>query len=56
MARLRRYRPAGILQHVIQRGNNRQAFFATDEDMAAYVNWLFEASHKYGLSIYGWDG
>ena len=42
MARLRRYTPKGIPQHVIQRGNNRQVCFGSDEDMAAYAHWLKE--------------
>ena len=54
MARLGRYSPAGIPQHVIQRGNNKQACFAAHEDMAAYAHWLFEASQKYGLAIHSW--
>ena len=31
---------AGVPVHIIQRGNNRQAIFACDEDMKAYVTWL----------------
>ena len=54
MARLRRYTPKNIPQHVIQRGNNRQVCFGSDEDMAAYVHWLYEASLRYGVRIHSW--
>lgn len=54
MARLRRYCPVGIPQHVIQRGNNRSACFADNSDVAAYAHFLFEAAVKNGLSIHGW--
>lgn len=54
MARLRRYCPQGIPQHVIQRGNNRTACFASDADMAVYAHCLHEAASKFGLMIHGW--
>lgn len=54
MARLRRYSPVGIPQHVIQRGNNRSACFAHDKDMATYAHFLSEAALKHGLSVHGW--
>jgi len=40
MARMRRLNLVDIPQHVIQRGNNRQACFTGDKDMAAYAHWL----------------
>ena len=54
MARLSRLCPAGVPQHIIQRGNNRQACFAPDQDMAAYAHWLAEAAEKYQVSIHAW--
>lgn len=54
MARLRRYAPGGIPQHIIQRGNNRTLCFASDDDMAAYAGWLHEGALKYGVDIHGW--
>lgn len=54
MARLRRYAPEGIPQHIIQRGNNRTICFASDDDMAAYAAWLYEGALKYGVDIHGW--
>jgi putative transposase len=40
MARLTRVSPVGVPQHIVQRGNNRQVFFGSEEDMKAYLNWL----------------
>ena len=54
MARLQRISPAGIPVHVIQRGNNRQACFVSDEDHRAYVGWLKEYSKKYEVDIHAW--
>jgi putative transposase len=54
MARLRRYCPGGIPQHVIQRGNNRSVCFTADKDMAVYASYLYDAASRYGLSIHGW--
>jgi len=52
MARLTRICPPRIPQRIIQRGNNRQACFVSDEDFAAYAYWLGEASKKYGVFIH----
>jgi putative transposase len=54
MARLKRYTPQGIPQHVIQRGNNRQICFGSEDDMAAYAQWLHEAAIRYGVSVHAW--
>ena len=54
MARLPRISPAGIPVHVIQRGNNRQACFVSNEDHAAYADWLKEYSQKYKVEIHAW--
>ena len=37
MARKQRVSSIGVPEHLIQRGNNRQAIFACEEDMQAYV-------------------
>jgi putative transposase len=47
MARRLRVSSAGVPEHLIQRGNNRQATFACEEDMQAYVGWLKTYSKKY---------
>ena len=54
MARLPRICLPGIPQHIIQRGNNRQACFGSEEDFAAYAHWLDEASPKNRVSIHAW--
>lgn len=54
MARLNRLCPAGIPQHIIQRGNNRQVCFNGDEDMVAYAGWLKEFSVKFQVDIHAW--
>ena len=54
MPRRRRYFPVGVPVHVVQRGNNRQICFASNEDMAAYVNWLSEGAQKFGAQIHAW--
>jgi putative transposase len=51
---MKRLNPVGIPQHVIQRGNNRQACFASNDDMAAYAHWLKHGAEKYGVEIHAW--
>ncbi len=54
MARLNRVCPAGIPQHIIQRGNNRQVCFADEQDFVAYAGWLKEYAEKYQVDIHAW--
>ncbi|WP_415882107.1 transposase [Neptuniibacter sp. QD34_54] len=54
MPRKLRFMPVGIPQHVIQRGNNRQVCFATEEDFKAYLYWLKKYSCKYSVEIHAW--
>jgi putative transposase len=54
MARLPRVGPIGVPQHVIQRGNNRQVCFGSEQDMVAYVGWLKAYSKKYEVDIHAW--
>ncbi len=54
MARLPRLCLPGIPQHIIQRGTNRQACFASEEDFAAYAYWLEESARKNKVSIHAW--
>jgi putative transposase len=54
MARLSRICLPGIPQHVIQRGNNRQICFVSDDDMAAYAHWLYAYSLKYEVAVHAW--
>jgi putative transposase len=54
MPRKPRVSLAGVAEHVIQRGNNRQAIFACEDDMKAYVTWLKQYSKKYNVDIHAW--
>jgi len=54
MARLVRVSPIGCPQHIIQRGNNHQICFSSEEDMKAYLGWLKEFSKKYSVEIHAW--
>jgi putative transposase len=54
MPRNTRNCPVGLPVHVIQRGNNRQACFATEADFKAYACWLHKASLKFGVDIHAW--
>lgn len=54
MARKQRVSSVGVPEHIIQRGNNRQAIFACEEDMQAYVGWLKTYSKKYKVSVHAW--
>ena len=54
MPRRARFCPGGYPVHLIQRGNNRQAIFTCDADLAAYANWLALGAERFGVSIHGW--
>ena len=54
MARLGRYDVAGLPQHVIQRGNNRQAVFFADEDYGRYRRWLADAAAAQGCEVHAY--
>jgi putative transposase len=54
MARLPRYIIPGQPQHIIQRGNNRQAIFASGEDYQFFRDALVDASVKHDLAIHAY--
>jgi putative transposase len=54
MARLPRYILPGQPQHVIHRGNNRQAVFGGDDDYRFYRDCLGEASKKHQCDIHAY--
>ncbi|WP_341502514.1 hypothetical protein [Gallaecimonas sp. GXIMD4217] len=54
MPRKPRTSVAGVPEHVIQRGNNRQAIFASDDDMKAYATWLKDYASQHGVAIHAW--
>jgi len=52
MARLPRLYLPGCAQHVIQRGNNREACFYAGADYKAYLSFLKDAAAKYQVAIH----
>lgn len=52
MARLPRVHLPGCPEHMIQRGNNRQMCFASEEDFAADARWLKEYSDAFGVHVH----
>jgi hypothetical protein len=54
MPRVTRNCPADLPVHVIQRGNNRQACFASDSDFKAFAHWLFEGASRFSVDIHAW--
>jgi len=54
MPRRSRINLADVPQHIIQRGNNRQATFFAEEDYRRYLDWLSDASKKYNCRIYAY--
>lgn len=54
MARSKRICLAGVPQHVIQRGNNKQACFFCDKDRQLYLNKLAEYSEAYKVHIHAY--
>ena len=54
MPRRSRFCPAGYPVHAIQRGNNRQAIFTCDDDIAAYAHWLAKGVQRYAVAVHGW--
>ena len=54
MSRLPRVNPVGVPQHIIQRGNNHQVCFISDQDFTAYLNWLKEYALKFEVDIHAW--
>lgn len=54
MARLPRFVIPGQPQHVIQRGNNRDVIFVTDEDYLFYMAKLAEACRKFQCDLHAY--
>ncbi|WP_394131890.1 transposase [Shewanella maritima] len=54
MPRLPRISPIGVPQHIIQRGNNRQACFTSEQDFTAYTGWLKDYSTKFQVEVHAW--
>lgn len=54
MPRMKRLDLPGVAQHVVQRGNDRQACFFQDMDYVRYLQDLREASLRYGCSVHAY--
>lgn len=54
MARLPRYVIPNQSQHIIQRGNNRQATFVSEVDYLFFRDALIASAKKYGLLIHAY--
>jgi putative transposase len=52
MARLPRLNLPGFAQHLIQRGNNRDACFYSEADYKAYLTFLKDAAIKHQVAIH----
>lgn len=52
MARLSRLYLPGCAQHIIQRGNNREACFYDEADYKSYLSFLKDAAIKYEVAIH----
>jgi putative transposase len=54
MPRRSRITLAEVPQHLIQRGNNREATFHEHDDYVAYLGWLSQAAKKYDCRIFAY--
>jgi putative transposase len=54
MARLTRAFLPDQPAHLIQRGNNRQPVFFTDQDRRTYLKWLAEAAEENGVAVHAY--
>ena len=54
MARLPRYFVKNVPQHIILRGNNREAIFVNDEDCLFFKDVLQDAAKRNGLAIHAY--
>ena len=54
MPRKPRFYLPGIPAHIVQRGNCRQATFFSDEDYAAYLNWLHDGAQQQSCAIHAY--
>lgn len=54
MARLPRLSVAGYPHHIIQRGNNRQAIFASPQDYEFLLELLEEAAKKFSVAVHAY--
>ncbi|HTL28109.1 MAG TPA: hypothetical protein VL282_02765 [Tepidisphaeraceae bacterium] len=51
MPRPHRTIAAGVIYHVLNRGNGRRMLFSKDEDFEAFVKLLAEALHRFPVDL-----
>jgi putative transposase len=54
MPRRPRLNLAGLPQHIVQRGNNRQPCFFAGDDYRFYLHWLRLGAERYGCDIHAY--
>jgi len=54
MARKPRFNLVGVPQHVIQRGNNREPCFYSEEDYTAYLEFVKIAADKTACQVHAY--
>lgn len=54
MSRHRRLAVPNLPHHIVQRGHNRHAVFATDADRLAYLTTLAEFREALGVKVHAW--
>lgn len=54
MPRKPRFYLPGVPAHIIQRGNNRQAVFFSNDDYKAYLSWLESGAGEHGCAVHAY--
>ena len=54
MPRLPRVMSPGFPQHLVQRGNNREACFFAESDYLTYLRWLERAARAYRVAVHAY--
>ena len=54
MPRKPRFYLPGIPVHIVQRGHSREPVFFGNDDYTAYLDWLGQASERYGCAIHAY--
>lgn len=54
MARLPRIYIQGCSYHLVQRGNNQEPRFYTEQDYANHLSYLKESAEAYGVAIHAY--
>lgn len=54
MPRKPRFYLPNVPIHIVQRGNNQEAIFFEDSDYQAYLDWLQQATTRYGCSLHAY--